>query len=177
MKRKRIVLILSIFILGSFFITSTLIGINKDNPITAKLNKDTQIKISAIWPQGWGFFSKNPRGTNMKIYALDGSREIRLPNMIVKNGFGLNRKGRAQAIEAGRINSKIPNQKWVSCSSNCNIAHLQNTKSSIDIKNDSPRKLLKGSYIFAQEKAVPWNYRKYYSKDTNITKYIKVNIE
>lgn len=177
MAKKRIIFLLSIFIVGSMFTTSVLIGMAKNNPITT-FNKDTQVKIGAIWPQGWGFFSKNPRSTNMKFYSLENSKEVRLPNMKFENIFGLNRKGRAQAIEAGRINSKIPEEKWNSCKkTSCNIKNIATSEGIIHLKNDSPKPLLKGEYIFAQEKPIPWNYSKYYNKKTDIKKYIKVKIE
>lgn len=177
MTKKRIIFLISVFIFGSIFITSVLIGMAKNNPVT-NFNKDTQIKIGTIWPQGWGFFSKDPRSTNMKFYSLEGSKKVRLPNMKIENVFGLNRKGRAQAIEAGRINSEIAEEKWKKCEGNsCNIKDIEDSKESLTIKNDSPKPLLHGEYIFAQEKPIPWNYSKYYKEDTNITKYIKVRIE
>lgn len=177
MIKKRITFLFTVFILGTIFTISVLIGIAKNNPVTT-FNKDTQIKIGAIWPQGWGFFSKDPRSTNMKIYSLDNSKDIKLPNMQIENIFGLNRKGRAQAIEAGRINSKIAKGKWIDCKENeHNIEDIKNSGEFINVKNDSPKPLLHGKYIFAQEKPIPWNYSKYYKDKTNIKKFIKVNIE
>ncbi|MBU6949656.1 SdpA family antimicrobial peptide system protein [Staphylococcus haemolyticus] len=177
MVKPRVIFLLSIFIIGSIFATSVLIGIAKNNPITT-FSKDTQVKIGAIWPQGWGFFSKNPRSTNMKFYSLENSEEVRLPNMKFENVFGLNRKGRAQAIEAGRLNSKIPKHKWKTCeNSSCNIKNIATSEKSFRVKNDAPKPLLKGEYIFVQQKPIPWNYSKYYKKKTEIKKYIKVKVE
>ena len=66
-----------------------------------------------IYPQSWGFFSKDPREDSLNIYLLDADEELRWPNNSLKNVIGLNRYGRTQGIELGLMLEKLPSkEKW-----------------------------------------------------------------
>lgn len=60
---------------GSLFLFS-IIGSLGTTPIP--LTKDSKFLMSSILPQGWGFFSKNPRDTAIGLYeAENASAKVR----------------------------------------------------------------------------------------------------
>ncbi|PDY26976.1 SdpA family antimicrobial peptide system protein [Bacillus thuringiensis] len=160
---------------GLLFLSSILSGLGS-NPLS--MNKDTNLIISSVLPQGWGFFSKDPRENQVGLYAEGkDSLEVLWPNMKAKNVFGLYRKGRSQGVEMGTLTSKIKEQDWMECSE----GNLQTCKKKADekpIKLDNPvtYPLLCGGYYMTKEKPVPWNYYKYSDSAYKVTNIVKVDV-
>jgi len=163
-----------IFLLSSFVFGSILVGLIKTSPLVS-FSQDTKIKISTVLPQGWGFFSKDPRENVIQIESIDDAQNVNYPNMTLKNGFGLIRKGRSQAVEIGKITEEIPKDAWKNCA-NCSRNDMLKSDY-YNIKDDSSRPLLKGNYLLTENKVVPWSYAKYYKDKLTPIKYLKVKVK
>lgn len=177
--RKRAVLTLVGFssIWGFIFIFSILVSMGT-TPVTASLNKETKFSYMALLPQGWGFFSKNPREPISGLYSANNdSLEVQWPNMSPKNLFGIYRKGRAQAVDMGLIMSKISKDKWTTCNNSSIDTCKEKVLNSISIKNNAKNPLICGEYYITRESIVPWNYAKYSKRSYEINKLVKVNIK
>lgn len=114
--------------------------------------------INQLYPQGWGFFSKDPRDSTPNVYNMDTKKEAAIwPNNRLRNLFGASRYGRAQGTELGFIMSKIPNSKWEKCDEG-SLTCLSKKKPQITVKNTTPKTTLCGDLGIAQEKPVPWAF-------------------
>lgn len=177
MKKNFLVFSIFSFIWGGFFLYSIITALGT-TPIS--LNKNAQTIIASALPQGWGFFSKNPRDTQFMVYAntLDDkqTKEILWPNMKVENVFGISREGRSQGVEFGSLTSNLEEKDWNDCVKgdlkSCTQSDLKEKK----IKNNTPTPLICGKYYITQETAIPWNYAKYTNTQSKITKISKVDI-
>lgn len=82
---------------------------------SSKMDFDYVKGISMMFPQGWGFFTKNPHDYMIDCYELNGD-ELKLltqKNFSTSNFFGLSRKSRYLGYEISLILSNLPfDQKW-----------------------------------------------------------------
>ncbi|WP_419744153.1 SdpA family antimicrobial peptide system protein (plasmid) [Macrococcoides bohemicum] len=158
---KRFIGVTSILV-GSIFILAMLFSIFvalPNNPISSKLKlKDY---ISMIYPQQWGFYSKDTRDENFLILNSKTYKNgADWPNNIPSNLFGINRKGRAQGTEMGVISSSIPNEKWEKCDSEYQKCIENNKENVYKIKNYTPKPQLCGNLTFIKKPPVPWAWKR-----------------
>ncbi|MFP7231813.1 SdpA family antimicrobial peptide system protein [Bacillus subtilis] len=158
---------------GSLFLFS-IIGSLGTTPIP--LTKDSKFLMSSILPQGWGFFSKNPRDTAIGLYeAADASAKVRWPNMRADNLFGLYRYGRSQGVEMGVIYGQVGKEQWTACKEK-DLGACKSTAKTVQLKTPAPRPLLCGSYYLTKEDIVPWSYSKYTPSSYQVKSIVKVVI-
>ena len=65
--------------------------------------------ISGLVPQGWSFFTKDPREENLDVYGLeeDKLRKYTLTNQSVRSYFGLSRNNRRLSFEASLLSATV----------------------------------------------------------------------
>lgn len=126
-------------------------------------------------PQGWGFFSKDPREETLYVEELEHSSEIQWPNNNIKNFFGISRYGRSQGTDIGLIQKKIPNNKWKNCKEG--IDFCKDKINTVTIHNNVLKPNVCGNYIFYKSEPVPWSWNKYMKQTEYTSKAIKVNIK
>lgn len=151
--------LITFFITSIFFFTLFVYGIMQimpNNPVK-NLPFSTELKVNEWFPQGWGFFSKNPRDLTFNIVDIStGKSSVNWPNNSVDNLFGISRKGRSQGIEAGRIIAQINESDWRNIEGDPE-EELQKMKS-IVIENDSPNPTIKGDIGLYYQKPIPWSW-------------------
>lgn len=132
--------------------------------------------IRQILPQGWGFFSKDPRSEMDNVIEMQsGKQAVTWPNNSVKNIFGIYRYGRSQGIELGLIQSKIPkSSEWNECT-NDSFDCLSKIKSNVKIENDTPNASLCGDLGLIKSKPVPWAWS-HYQNNNKKTKVMRVDV-
>lgn len=98
------VIITSFWTLAVFAI---LFSNNSSYPI---LGYNTNKTISYLFPQGWGFFTKDPKEVAIDVYQLEGEtlKLISVNNFSVQNLLGLSREARYIGFEFGRLGQYIP---------------------------------------------------------------------
>lgn len=144
------------------------------NPV--KLPYESKVSMIKWFPQGWGFFSKNPREDQFFAYNLkSGDSVFTFPNNRAENLFGLRRYGRTQGIEYGRIYAKLPVTAWEKCEENSKYC-INSLKSSITVENDIPRPTLCGKVGIVNKGIVPWAWSKNSRRIEMPSKVMKVNI-
>ncbi|UFT99138.1 SdpA family antimicrobial peptide system protein [Radiobacillus kanasensis] len=175
MEKKKLIIFFFAFSVfwGFIFLSSVITGMGAT---AVSPTKDSQVVYSSILPQGWGFFSKDPRAPIMGLYAADEkSTEILWPTMRAENIFGLYRKGRAQGVEMGALFTKIEKGEWSKCD-NSDLDSCKKQANEVEVENIAPSPLLCGTYYFTQEKTIPWSYFKYSESETKVTKIVKGDI-
>jgi antimicrobial peptide system SdpA family protein len=112
--------------------------------------------IYTLLPQGWGFFTRDPREAQTMVYRPEGSafRLVNKSNGEASYLFGLSRVSRRQNIELGQIIATIPSQAWTPCSSRNLSSCLSD--SLVVRKNPFKSPLIKGEYVLVSTNPIPW---------------------
>ncbi|WP_044895062.1 MULTISPECIES: SdpA family antimicrobial peptide system protein [Bacillales] len=153
---------------------SSIVSALPTNPLS--FTKDHQRFIHKILPQGWGFFSKDPRDPMLNAYPLESDGEnLVWPNMHQKNWFGLRRTGRAQGIELGTLIAKIPESEYSQCNKDVKSC-LDEIPVKFTIKNPTPNPTICGDWGITSEQPIPWAWAKAETKINMPSKVIRVSV-
>jgi len=107
-------------------------------------------------PQGWGFFSKNPRDVVVSVYDYNTKANLLIPRSSYKYFFGLSRKQGKLAMEIGALAGEIADSLWVKdFEANYELGEFVHKKSIF--KN----KLLCDTIVLANKERKPWAWHSY----------------
>jgi antimicrobial peptide system SdpA family protein len=126
------------------------------NPIHLPYEK--KVPVVQFLPEGWKFFTRDPQEEEILLYERAGGAWVRaknIPNGRAENLFGGSRRGRASAIELGRITGGLPRSSWQDCSDDP-AKCLDRLASPRKIKNDNGKPQICGAVGVALQKPVPW---------------------
>ena len=173
---------LIIFILCSIFsflfIAGVFIYTVENNPI--KLNINLENKIFTFVPQGWAFFTRNPREAQIVIYKKNKTNdleEIDQRHACIGNLFGLNRNASKIMSELQLIKNKINDSLYQNTQWNYqNNIYTDISLKAFSVKNQMKKPILCGEYIVVFQKAVPWAWSKSLYKIKMPAKIIKLKI-
>ncbi|MFB1052091.1 SdpA family antimicrobial peptide system protein [Paraliobacillus sp. JSM ZJ581] len=137
-----------------------------------------EIYMQSWFPQGWGFYSKDPTESALYMYDYETFEpSTNWPNNTKENLFGLKRAGRAQGIEAGLIQFKIPGESWVTCEDAPSTCAIENDGlEAVEIENESPYPTICGEHIIVQQEPVPWAWSKYKETTVMPSEIVRVNV-
>jgi len=128
------------------------------NPI--RLSTNTKFAMLNIAPQGWGFFTRNPREERFMVFD-ENKNEIDFRITSASNLFGLKRRNRAMTSEVANILNKVNANNVISCDGSifdC-ISNLEiNQLDTVDNIVSSP--VLCGKYFIKIQKPIPWAWSK-----------------
>lgn len=120
--------------------------------------------IRSFFPQGWGFFTRNPREPKYKLYELTESNAPLLVNFKItsqENLFGFSRKGSRICMEMIRIQNKLPNtSEWTTSKLDIDQFNSDNFDL-IEIDQKELFYIEPGKYIIKEYYITPWNWLKY----------------
>lgn len=157
-----------IYILGNIFISTIDIPINK--------TFESKTTIFSFIPQGWGFFTRDPRESIINVYKKDDENIIKIttPNSTAESFFGMSRKNRLKNIELGIITSKIRDDQWIEGEKNRFI--LKDIKIDTIAHNFKPQHFF-GEYYIVEQNRVPWAWSKNYKNLVMPYKYVKIYVK
>ncbi len=113
------------------------------NPM--RLPFESKVPIVAILPQGWGFFTREPREPNVQAFTRrDGRPLLTDSNAGPSNFFGLSRRPRALGVELGLILSSIREEQW------------KKQTTPLTIHNPTPEPTLCGNLTLVRRPPLPW---------------------
>jgi antimicrobial peptide system SdpA family protein len=133
---------------------------------------------SKLFPQGWGFFTKNPRDFVLNCYKIkNGKLElIDISNQSLKNHLGFSRSARIIGYEMSIIAGDIKNTDWKQNSDGNIYNNINDT--TITINNKYLFKhLTKGDYLIKLNKPVPYAWSKYNQEKFNPFSIAKISIK
>jgi antimicrobial peptide system SdpA family protein len=139
-----------------YFILYVYIGNIKDNPLrftlTAKKN------LIGIVPEGWGFFTRNPREARTAIYVKNKEswEKQSLNNFQYSSIWGLDRKCRTIEMELNVIKKQVFENDWIECSEKEDLQSKQLYIKSIHVKNSIPAGSISGEIILEKYEVAPW---------------------
>jgi antimicrobial peptide system SdpA family protein len=116
-----------------------------------------------VFPQGWGFFTKNPREPENSIYLRQpsgGWKNVTPNNFSWSNYLGLARKTRLCGGEITTLQSQVPESLWVKGDTKMDF----DTLPVYPVKNPSKSKCFIGEYVITRDDRLPWAWSKDWDK-------------
>lgn len=150
----------SVYLITIFSITYiAFISSNTDNPV--HLNYSSAQRIYDFIPQGWAFFTRNPRENVVKLYKVDDHKLVYLnstTSLSFEDFLGIKRHKRRISAELSEIISNMKKTKKWNEFRNIEVATAVNKIQISDtIENKFKNKLLKsGEYLIFSSKRMPW---------------------
>ncbi|MFZ4860788.1 SdpA family antimicrobial peptide system protein [Sphingobacterium sp. Mn56C] len=142
------------------------------------LNSQMKTYLNQMFPEGWGFFTKNPREASMSVYEYKEGKLIEIPflNQSIATYFGLSRKRRIIAYEASMVAGTIGKKNWIENKSKS----LEDYKDCVPIKkklNSDYSHITCGTYFVKLFNPVPFAWAKEGQGDNNPFTFVKVLIK
>ena len=128
--------------------------------------------INAVVPEGWGFFTKDPREDMTEIYVQENGQMKRIDflNNDLRNWFGLSRKSRRVAMDVGIIYEQIKNETFHASLKEAdeNPVEIKFWERLYALQNYST-----GELYFVQKEYTPWAWYKNIGSTVKNEKYIQ----
>lgn len=164
------------FVISIFWAIIVIIVVlsNVSTPISIPYSKSKT--IFTFSPQGWGFFTRNPREDIAKIYSINNEKvtPVIVANSNRKFMFGLSKKAKLVSWEISNIIDQIKEEDWVQ---NNRDTLLFNTKKIDTIKNSFFVPSLKGGYIISIQERIPHAWSKHHENIVMPYKYVRVYVQ
>ncbi|MDC9722978.1 MAG: SdpA family antimicrobial peptide system protein [Urechidicola sp.] len=157
-----------LFILGNIFVATI--------PIPNNKSFKSKTTIFSFIPQGWGFFTRDPREDIINVYERRNDKIIKVTktNSSVESYFGISRKNRLKNIELGIITSQIKNEHWaVGAKSNFSLTDIATDTITHNFK---PQNFF-GEYYLVKQERIPWAWSKNYKNLVMPYKYVKIYVK
>lgn len=125
-------------------------------PVRAKLS------VLTLLPQGWAFFTRNPREPTLEAWAQARGGWQLLPLNVsgTTELLGFRRTLRLRTMELGSLASSLQPEDWKVCSGSINGCVAAGTLSSVTrIVNRSSARQLCGPLVLAIREPQPWAWR------------------
>lgn len=127
------------------------------NPI--RLPLETQVQVKLWIPEGWAFFTRDPREEVTLLFTRrdDGKWLSALmgPNATISNDFGLNRASRIQGVETTSLLKKFPKSALRDCHDEP-VVCLESIPTAGSVRNLSPNPSLCGQVGIVRQSPIPW---------------------
>jgi antimicrobial peptide system SdpA family protein len=135
-----------------------------------------QRHIGTIFPEGWGFFTKNPRDPLLDVYKVEDSTlvNVTIRNQSFKNKLGFSRKSRILGYESSVLANEINAKSW----SKDKMKNLHDLKEDTvyNIRNKNNRHLNKGKYLLMSYKMIPFAWSKSKQELNNPISYVYISV-
>jgi len=145
------------------------------NPLSIS-QKESNL-VFTLLPQGWGFFTRNPRELQTLIYrkTVEGYVLVNKSGSEPEYLFGLSRISRRKNIEFGQIFSKIPDSLWIDCPSK-RISDCD-PESAYNFKNQYINPFCVGDFLLISQEPIPWAWSRSYYDIKMPFKYCKIHVD
>lgn len=125
---------------------------------------DTYLRhyTTTLFSESFGFFTKDPRMDNIKIFSYNKEEEnwkqVDLRNNSKYSMYGLNRKSRVLNYEFGKVINSIDKENWKIVKSIEELMNVPNL-SCQRIDDKKLKKIPKGMYIILVYDMIPWEFK------------------
>jgi antimicrobial peptide system SdpA family protein len=125
-----------------------------DSPV--KLSLRSHLNVSAITPEGWAFFTRDPREPQLALLALHEGRWVPVPQQHAAraNAFGFARYVRVQMLETSGLLARVSDSEWTPFPAGTDPLAL--TLRPLWVRNAAPRPRLCGDLLLVEREPVPW---------------------
>jgi antimicrobial peptide system SdpA family protein len=125
------------------------------------VSRISKVRSTMLMPEGWAFFTKNPREENFVMYKKEpGGWELKTIRAgSYRSIFGLNRDIRIANQELGMLLTNYTDARWVDLKGRINDgsnALLLDTLPARGVVDNSHYPIFSGDYILQKVYNVPW---------------------
>lgn len=141
------------------------------------VSKKVKEQVNMIFPEGWGFFTKNPRDLLIEVYEVDNGKlkPISMANQTFSNFLGLSRKSRVIGYEASALANKVKKSDWTTKQTKPLEAFIDGD--AIEVKGEAGfAHFTQGEYLFKLYKPVPYAWSKMNQNKYNPYTIAKIRI-
>lgn len=130
-----------------------------------------------IIPQGWGFFTRDPRENEIYLYTIINNSVVKFTdtNGSQKNFYGASRKNRLIGIELGLLIPKINKSSWKEMKGGKLVFNPKIHTDTI-LNKFSPCNI-KGTYFIVEQERIPWAWSRNYNNLIMPYKYAKIYVK
>lgn len=164
-----------------FWVLLFIYSIHSALPYNAvKLPFEDYIKTQTFLPQGWKFFTRNPREEMVSMHARNDNNQwtpIIASNASPSNFFGVSRTSRAKSVEMGILLASVRDNDidWIECKKSLQTC-ADEFSSNGSVVNKSPVPAICGEVVFLRQSAVPWAWSSSKKEIIMPSRIIKTNI-
>jgi antimicrobial peptide system SdpA family protein len=115
----------------------------------------------AVIPQGWSFFTRNPREPYDIVYRPEKGRlaPVTFANTSRRSGFGTSRAARAAHAEVMRLTAPVLGTSWEPCQEDPAHCAARYPRAPLPVTNWSTTRLVCGTVAVVRQPPVPWAWR------------------
>jgi sporulation delaying protein A len=161
---------------SSTLISTVVISALPYNPLS--MSMQLEIGVKSIVPEGWGFFTKEPRGLDFYLYRLVGGTWEGLhplPISAPRNAFGLNRRPRAIPVELVVLLDQLDESQWTK--SEVAATQALDQLKDFRVTNAMEHPLLCGKLGVVRREPIPWAWSYAESEVTIPSWIVRLDIE
>ncbi|WP_430908417.1 SdpA family antimicrobial peptide system protein [Maribacter sp. 2-571] len=177
-KLKKLSIPVLTIVLWSVFFYLILISHFEYSPV--HLSKSVSKEIFLATPQGWSFFTKNPRYERLGVYRMKKNGQIEQltkPNFSLENQYGFNRQNRQFLSEVlSSLKSTLLKDSIWHFSSKGALEASKEISSIYNFNSSFKDPMLCGRYILEMHKPRPWAWLSN-KKYKNPKKYLMINLD
>ena len=117
-----------------------------------------KINFVSLVPEGWSFFTRNPREVETFIYKeIDGKLvNMNHQNFTAHNAFGFGRYTRIESLELALLLASTEDSLWVKNDIDIHEFYEKKLLKEQKIVNTSNSQYLTGTIILEQKEPIPW---------------------
>lgn len=144
------------------------------NPVSVP--RIISINLQTVCPQGWAFFTRNPREELTYYYRFQEDKAVLQPyhNSQAANLFGIRRTARLESMELATLASSVKAEEWVACESGIRANDTLNLLPKIVVQNHFNQPKICGDILIEQKELVPWAWSKETQHDEVPSKIAKL---
>ncbi|PJJ61044.1 SdpA family antimicrobial peptide system protein [Hymenobacter chitinivorans] len=181
MKARYIILYNSVLMIFGFLLLKVVFAAAGPNVTESSFKEN--YNVATFFPEGWGFFTRSPRGDKYALYKVEQSNKltpVHFKNADAKSLYGFSRKSRRINMEISRVAALVKkDSSWVRVEDKDEvISRTQFTEVEITRAKADPERLrfiTPGTYILKKYKIAPWSWAKYpdnFKKSAYVTSII-----
>lgn len=126
------------------------------------------IDMRLLLPEGWAFFTRNPREPDFYVYLREPDGRWRpaadMTRFRLGTALGLDRFGRAMGLEVGLLLERAEKARRASCEREAQEC-LEQAPVALTVSNPGPRAQLCGSVGMHFRKPVPWAWSRSHQRE------------
>ena len=142
--------------------------------------QDKYYQIKRLLPEGWAFFTRNPREDDYVPYLFHSGKLIKVPYYPIFtscNHWGLGRKYKAINTEVSFVLNDVKSHKWVEQDTFSLGDIYRSFDSTIIVKAKVPNPLLIDTFCIISTKPIPWAWFSTTFPEDYPCKYIYVTVK
>lgn len=148
----------------SFLVFALFYFFSGSNPLNIAGKIDSS--IFRFVPQGWAFFTRNPREAQVILYEVSSEKHlVKYPqkHSSSENLFGINRKSSKLLTEIQVLKANVPDSIFSNIKWNYQINYISKEIDSLKpfkVRNEVYMPVLCGNYLLIFQKTIPWAWCK-----------------